>query len=57
MESYNLIGSKECMEILNSYPDYRVFERAGFAWKGAKERKTTRSQKKNIFGKKGANEF
>ena len=36
-ESYNLVGSSKCREILATYPNYKVFIRSGFAWKGASE--------------------
>lgn len=37
MEKYSLVGGKKCNEILNQYPDYKVFWRAGFAYRGAGE--------------------
>ncbi len=37
LETYKLIGSKKCQELLSKYSTYRVFWRSGYAWKGAKE--------------------
>lgn len=36
-EKYELVSGKTCKEALNKYPDYRVFYRAGFAYRGAIE--------------------
>lgn len=36
-EQYKLVGGRKCDEVLTKYPDYRVFWRAGFAFRGAKE--------------------
>ena len=36
-ENYELVGSSKCKEVLAAHPDYKVFWRAGFGWKGAAE--------------------
>lgn len=37
MDKYELVGSKTCKEVLAKYPEYKVFWRGGYAFKGAKE--------------------
>ena len=34
---YNLVNGKTCQEVLANYPDYKVFWRSGFAYRGASE--------------------
>ena len=36
-EHYNLVGSKTCEEVLTKYPDYKVFWRSGYEYRGASE--------------------
>lgn len=36
-QSFNLVGGDTCKKMLAEYPDYKVFWRAGFGWKGAAE--------------------
>lgn len=36
-EHYKLVGSETCKEVLNKYPNYKVFWRSGFAYRGAGE--------------------
>ena len=36
-ETYKLTGEDTCRKVLAENPDYRVFWRAGYAWKGASE--------------------
>lgn len=53
-ESYQLTGSKTCERLLNEYPDYKVFWRSGFAFRGAGEREDDKTEKMEyvIGGKK-----
>ena len=37
MEKYSLVGSSTCEETLSKYPDYKVFWRSGYAYRGASE--------------------
>ena len=37
-EKFRLVGSKICSQALQKHPDYKVFYRAGFAFRGAGER-------------------
>lgn len=37
MESLTLIGNSKVREVLNSYSDYTLYIRKGFAFRGAKE--------------------
>ena len=37
VEKYNLVGGKTCKEVLAKYPNYKVFWRSGFAYRGATE--------------------
>ena len=37
MERFDLVGSTTCKRVLREHPDYRVFWRAGFAYRGAGE--------------------
>lgn len=37
MEKYSLVGSSTCKETLSKYPDYKVFWRSGYAYRGAVE--------------------
>lgn len=45
-EEYELVGSKTCKEVLAKYPDYKVFWRAGFAYRGAGESYDDKQPKK-----------
>lgn len=36
-EHFKLVGSETCKEVLNKYPNYKVFWRSGFAYRGAEE--------------------
>lgn len=44
-----LTSSKNCMEAVASHPNYRVFWRAGFAYRGAGEREIERKGERKIF--------
>lgn len=37
MESLQLVGSQKVREVLNTYADYTLYIRKGFAFRGAKE--------------------
>ena len=37
VERFSLVGSGKCKEVLAAHPDYKVFWRAGFAYRGAEE--------------------
>jgi len=41
-ESYSMVGSTKLREIFNKYPDYEVYCRTGFAYRGAQEGQSTR---------------
>ena len=34
-EEFQLVGANKCEEVLAAYPDYKVFWRTGFAYRGA----------------------
>lgn len=42
-EHYSLSGSKKCKELLKQYPDYKVFWRSGFAYRGASDKELDRN--------------
>ena len=45
-EHYELVGGKKCEELLKKHPDYRVFWRSGFAFRGAGESEDDKLPKK-----------
>lgn len=48
-EKYTLIGEKKCKEVLNQYPNYKVFWRSGFAYRGAGEVYDNKQPKKEYI--------
>lgn len=36
-EKYELIGKNQVLEIINSHPDYELYKRSGFSFRGAQE--------------------
>ena len=44
-----LTRSKNCKKAIATYPNYRVFWRSGFAYKGAGEREIKREGQRNIL--------
>lgn len=48
-EYYELVGSKTCEEVLTKYPNYKVFWRSGFAYKGASESEDNKQPKKEYI--------
>lgn len=49
IEKFRLAGSKECKKVLAENPDYKVFWRSGFAYRGAGEYEICREGKRKIF--------
>ena len=52
-EKYTLVGGKKCKEVLNQYPNYKVFWRSGFAYKGASESEDNKQPKKEYIYQEG----
>lgn len=48
IEKYTLTGSDTCKRILGKHPDYRVFWRSGFAYRGAGESEDDKSIRKDF---------
>lgn len=48
-EYYKLVGSKSCKEVLAKYPNYKVFWRSGFAYRGAFESEDDKQPKKEYI--------
>lgn len=44
MEKFELVGSAKAKEVLCMHPDYRVFWRCGYAFRGAQEREVVKSE-------------
>ena len=44
-EHYRLSNSKKCKELLAKYPNYKVFWRSGFQYRGAGEYEMPRDKK------------
>lgn len=44
-EHYRLSNSKKCKELLAKYPNYKVFWRSGFQYRGAGEYEMSRDRK------------
>lgn len=44
-EHYRLSDGKKCKELLAQYPDYKVFWRSGFQYRGAGEQEMPRDKK------------
>lgn len=49
-EEYELIGAKEVLEFLTTYPDYKTFWRAGYSFRGATEKEVDRDYLKGSLG-------
>lgn len=49
MESLQLVGSQKVREVLNTYADYTLYIRKGFAFKGAKESIDDKQPKREII--------
>lgn len=47
-EHYALSDGKKCEELLAKYPDYKVFWRSGFTYRGAREREIKRYGLRNV---------
>lgn len=43
-ESYSMTGSTKLRELFDKYPDYEVYCRTGFAYRGAREGQSTREE-------------
>ena len=48
-EHYELVGSKTCKEVLAKYPNYKVFWRSGFAYRGASESEDNKQVKEEYI--------
>lgn len=40
-ESYKMVGKAKVLDIIARYPDYELYERSGFAFRGAQEKTVT----------------
>lgn len=52
-EHYELEGSKTCKEVLAKYPNYKVFWRSGFAYRGTSESEDNKQLKKEYIYQEG----
>lgn len=43
-EKFKLVGGSKCKELIAKYPDYKIFWRSGFAYRGAKESEVVKSE-------------
>lgn len=48
-EHYELVGGETCKEVLAKYPNYKVFWRSGFAYRGASESEDNKQLKKEFI--------
>lgn len=49
VENFKLVGGNKCKEVLAANPDYKVFWRSGFAFRGAGEREIQREGLRKIY--------
>lgn len=49
VEKFNLVGGNKCKEVLAANPDYKVFWRSGFAFRGAGEGEVKREGLRKIY--------
>lgn len=49
VEKFNLVGGNKCKEVLAVNPDYKVFWRSGFAFRGAGEGEVKREGSRKIY--------
>ena len=52
-EHYKLVGNEICKEILTKYPNYKIFWRSGFAYRGASESEDNKQPKKEYIYQEG----
>lgn len=48
-ETYELVGYPTCNKVLDKYPNYKVFWRSGYAYRGAAEVEDNKSIDKYTF--------
>lgn len=49
VEKFKLVGGNKCKEVLAANPDYKVFWRSGFAFRGAGEGEVQREGLRKIY--------
>lgn len=49
VENFKLVGGNKCKEVLAANPDYKVFWRSGFAFRGAGEGEVKREGSRKIY--------
>lgn len=49
VEKFELVGGNKCKEVLTANPDYKVFWRSGFAFRGAGEGEVKREGLRKIY--------
>lgn len=49
IEKFRLVGGNKCKEVLDANPDYKVFWRSGFAFRGAGEVEIQRQGLRKIY--------
>lgn len=49
IEKFSLVGGNKCKEVLAANPDYKVFWRSGFAFRGAGEGEVQREGLRKIY--------
>lgn len=49
VENFKLVGGNKCKEVLAANPDYKVFWRSGFAFRGAGEGEVKREGLRKIY--------
>lgn len=48
-EKYELVGSSTVLEVIAKYPDYELYKRSGFSFRGSQEQKTDLEGIKALF--------
>lgn len=53
VEKFKLVGGNKCKEVLAANPDYKVFWRSGFAFRGAGEGEVKREGLRKLYFREG----
>ena len=53
MKKYRLVSSNVCKDLINKHPDFKVFWRSGFAFKGANEVEDDKQPKEQFVYQEG----
>ena len=53
MKKYRLVSSNVCKDLISKHPDFKIFWRSGFAFKGAKEVEDDKQPKEQFVYQEG----